>query len=101
MSLINRVILKAKALRRRALLGNIYERMKPFTMIPKDVYIDNLELISKFSESVSSGAVVECGIWRGGMLGGIGILLQHSVPLHGADSFRGLPAAKEIWLYDK
>lgn len=68
MTLIKRVFLKAKALRRRALLGNIYERMKPFTMIPKEIYIDNLELIGKFRDSVSNGSVVECGTWRGACL---------------------------------
>ena len=58
--------------------------------------IDNLEIVQKFSNAVKPGAIVECGTWRGGMLGAIGMLLGPECEYVGADSFQGLPKASDI-----
>ncbi|MBX7126284.1 MAG: TylF/MycF family methyltransferase [Cyclobacteriaceae bacterium] len=72
----------------------IYQRMKTQTMVYPDVYIANLKLAEKFSKI--EGDVVECGVWKGGMIGGIAALLGSSRTYHLFDSFEGLPAPKEV-----
>jgi O-methyltransferase len=71
----------------------IYRSFKNFTMIPATIYIQNLRLVNKF-KSVD-GCVVECGTWRGGMVGGIAKLLGDREYFL-FDSFEGLPEAKSI-----
>lgn len=63
-------------------------------MIPKKTYSNNLELIEKFRHV--EGSVVECGTWRGGMIGGIAKLFSDNKHYHLFDSFEGLPEAQEI-----
>lgn len=63
-------------------------------MIERDVYVRNLSLIEK-SRQVP-GAVVECGVWKGGMSAGIAELLGEGRNYHLFDSFEGLPKAQEI-----
>jgi O-methyltransferase len=71
----------------------IYLRYGDHTMIPQSLYVDNLKLIWDFRNV--KGCVVECGVWKGGMIAGIAeILGDRSFYL--CDSFEGLPAAKEI-----
>ena len=42
------------------------------------------------------GCVVECGVWRGGMIAGLAEYLGPERHYHLFDSFQGLPKAKEI-----
>jgi O-methyltransferase len=42
------------------------------------------------------GTVVECGVWRGGMIAGIASLLGDAKKYFLLDSFEGLPPAKDI-----
>ncbi|MFQ3675925.1 MAG: TylF/MycF/NovP-related O-methyltransferase [Endomicrobiia bacterium] len=63
-------------------------------MIPQATYIDNLELIRKFKHI--RGDVIECGVWRGGMIAGIAEIYGNDRTYHLFDSFEGLPTAKEI-----
>ena len=42
------------------------------------------------------GDIVECGVWRGGMMAGMAELLGIKRTYHLFDSFEGLPNAKEI-----
>jgi len=63
-------------------------------MIPRFIYCANLDLCNDFS--MISGSVVECGTWRGGMIGGIACLLGPHRKYILFDSFEGLPDAKEI-----
>jgi O-methyltransferase len=72
----------------------IYAKYSAFTMIPQPDYMLNLQL----AETVKSipGAVVECGVWRGGMIAGIAEILGDSRDYVLCDSFQGLPRAQPI-----
>jgi O-methyltransferase len=63
-------------------------------MIPKNVFIGNLELVQQF-KSVE-GCVVECGVWRGGMISAMAKLLGNKRKYYLFDSFEGLPPAGKI-----
>jgi hypothetical protein len=72
----------------------IYRQFERFTMIPANVYADNLELAVRVDRL--AGCIVECGVWRGGMCAGIAALLGPSRRYYLFDSFEGLPDAQEI-----
>jgi O-methyltransferase len=72
----------------------IYEKFKDYTMVPKETYINNLLLVEKFKGI--EGCVVECGVWKGGMIAGIGQVLGNKKEYHLFDSFEGLPQALPI-----
>jgi len=97
-SLIKR-ILRLLGLELTRVKGNEFEfrktylRYKEYTMISEKTYVDNLRLASRFSGI--NGCVVECGVWRGGMIAGI----AETVPgrkYYLFDSFEGLPPAKSV-----
>lgn len=79
---------------RRIPLDLIYKRYSDLTMVRCPTYIDNLELARKAIPI--SGCVVECGVWRGGMSGGMVEILGTSRNYFLVDSFEGLPAPKEL-----
>lgn len=72
----------------------LYKKYKHFTMIPPKAYIENIEIIRQYKHV--TGDVVECGVWRGGMIAGIADIFGDSREYHLFDSFEGLPKAKEI-----
>lgn len=72
----------------------LYKKYKTFTMIPQAIYINNLKLIHKYQHI--PGDIVECGVWRGGMIAGIAEMFGNDRIYHLFDSFEGLPLAKEI-----
>jgi O-methyltransferase len=72
----------------------IFAQFSDFTMVPGDLYIDNLELASLIRGI--PGDVVECGVWRGGMSAGVAELLGNNRKYWLFDSFEGLPPAQEI-----
>lgn len=71
----------------------IYNKYKDFTMIEPEVFIDNLLLVGYVANL--EGAVVECGVWRGGMIAGIYDFLKVKRKCYLFDSFEGLPEVKE------
>lgn len=75
-------------------LHRIYQKYADHTMIPESTYIKNLALARKMREV--EGCVIECGVWRGGMIAGIADLLGSQRQYYLFDSFEGLPAAKPI-----
>ena len=79
--------------RRRNLLA-VYEKYAAFTMIPQSEYLLNLQLAE--TAGGIEGAVVECGVWRGGMIAGIAEVLGSSRDYILCDSFQGLPKAQPI-----
>ncbi len=75
-------------------LKKIFKEYHDFTMVPEDVFLNNLSLVEKFK--FQEGCVVECGVWRGGMIASISEILGHDREYYLFDSFEGLPQAKEI-----
>ncbi len=80
--------------RRNRRYGQLYERFKAYTMIDRRTYGDNMELTERVKQV--SGAVVECGVWRGGMCAGLASLLGPEREYWLFDSFVGLPPAKAV-----
>ncbi len=72
----------------------IHRRFRDLTMVPRGSYVRNL-LLAERVRSVA-GAVVECGVWRGGMIGGIAALLGPGREYWLFDSFEGLPPAGDV-----
>lgn len=70
----------------------IYRRFRRFTMITPRTYILNLLVAERF-KSVP-GLIVECGVWRGGMMAGIATVFGTGRQYYLFDSFEGLPPAK-------
>lgn len=62
-------------------------------MVPEHLFLDNLKLVSEFQHL--SGCVVECGVWRGGMIASIASMWKDRM-YYLFDSFEGLPEAREI-----
>jgi len=73
--------------------NELYKKYKSFTMIPEYSFIDNLVLCEKVKEL--KGSVVECGVWRGGMVASIAEVLGNNRKYYLFDSFEGLPAPGE------
>lgn len=71
----------------------VYNKYKDYTMIPKDVYVDNLLLCDSYNSI--DGCIVECGVWRGGMIAGIYDYIKVKRKCYLFDSFEGLPDVKE------
>ena len=72
----------------------IYCKYNTFTMMPKDLYIETIAFVENLK--ALEGNVVECGVWRGGMIAGMAEVLGKHRKYYLCDSFEGLPKAKEI-----
>ncbi len=75
-------------------LRRIYKRFQNYTMIPEDLYVDNLVLAKRITNT--PGCIIECGVWRGGMSAGIAEVLGAGRTYFLFDSFEGLPPAEAI-----
>ena len=71
----------------------VYEKYKAYTMIPLLNYLDNLEIASMCA--AVKGDVVECGVWKGGMIAGVSEILGTGRKYWLFDSFEGLPPARQ------
>lgn len=80
--------------RDRKAFSDIYLKYKNYSMIPKDIFIENLYLCKNLTSV--DGCVVECGVWRGGMIAAIADILGPYRKYYLFDSFEGLPQAKDI-----
>lgn len=78
----------------KSINSQIFQKFENYTMVKRQDYVSNLELIDRFSHI--DGAIVECGTWRGGMIAGIAQLLGNDRCYYLFDSFEGLPQAQEI-----
>lgn len=76
-------------------LRALYEKYQAFTMIPPEAFTSNLSLAKQIVRSELEGAVVECGVWKGGMSAAIAELLGPQRAYHLFDSFEGLPLVSE------
>jgi hypothetical protein len=63
-------------------------------MVPRRAFAANLALAMECASI--PGCVVECGVWRGGMIAGIAEILGPGRAYYLLDSFEGMPAAQEI-----
>jgi O-methyltransferase len=75
----------------------IYSMFRPYTMLHRKEYINNLALCDEYRNV--KGSVVECGTWKGGMIAGIARLLGNDRDYYLYDSFQGLPPAgdEDAW----
>jgi hypothetical protein len=64
-------------------------------MLGRTNYVMNLLLVHRYVVNVP-GCIVECGVWRGGVIAGIADVLGANREYYLFDSFEGLPPAKEI-----
>src|SRR5438094_789208 len=80
--------------RESAQARRIYQKYQAHTMIPKPTYTQNLELARHVRDV--PGSVVECGVWKGGMIAGIAEVLGDTREYVLFDSFQGLPPANGI-----
>jgi O-methyltransferase len=80
----------------KSLIGyrTLFKKYQDFTMIPEELFISNLDLCSRMLHL--EGDIVECGVWRGGMIAGITEVAGAGRKVHLFDSFEGLPPAKEV-----
>jgi hypothetical protein len=63
-------------------------------MIPGHVYVSNLLTTAAYRGV--EGCVIECGVWRGGMIAGIAEILGRDRDYYLFDSFEGLPAPTAV-----
>lgn len=83
-----------KAIKDQLVYGPVYKRYREFTMVQRNDFIDCLSLTAAFRKI--PGCVIECGVWRGGMMAGIAEVMGPERNYFLFDSFEGLPPAKEI-----
>lgn len=72
----------------------LYKKVKDFTMIDSTIFSDNLALAEGVDHLM--GDIVECGVWRGGMIAGFAFFSKYHHHYYLFDSFEGLPAPKEL-----
>lgn len=72
----------------------LYDKYSYYTMLSKSVFVENLKLCQSFSHI--KGCIVECGVWRGGMIAAISEILGNDRKYFLFDSFEGLPEVQEI-----
>lgn len=94
MSIVNGLQLNANRQVKRWRYFGIYRRFRDFTMIHPHTYVENLILAERVRQT--SGCVVECGVWRGGMSAGMATILGTDRRYFLLDSFEGLPKAREV-----
>lgn len=74
---------------------DLYALLKDYTMIDPVVFDDNLALAKGLPDDVR-GCVVECGVWKGGMIAAIAATLGPQRAYWLFDSFQGLPPAQRV-----
>ncbi len=72
----------------------VYRRFRDYTRLSAERFVLNYVLVRRFASL--GGAVVECGVWRGGMIAGMARACGSHRDYYLLDSFEGLPPAKEI-----
>ena len=75
-------------------MSELYETLRDYTMVPERVFDANIDL-ARWAHHVP-GCVVECGVWRGGMIAGLAATLGFDRRYFLFDSFEGLPPARKI-----
>ena len=78
--------------------ARIWRRYRGFTMLSRRAFVGNLSLAETVLQnpSLSKGAIIECGTWKGGMSAGLLEISRRQPDFHFFDSFEGLPQAEPI-----
>jgi O-methyltransferase len=92
--MISALIKELKLRYKQRAMSQVYRKYADHTMVPENSYIRNLVLAEKVRNV--EGCVVECGVWRGGMIAGIADLLGAGREYYLFDSFEGLPPVTAI-----
>jgi hypothetical protein len=76
----------------------IWRRFRKCTMVSRRAYIGNLHLsqTTLADKSLSAGAIVECGTWKGGMSAGLLSVCRGQRDFYFFDSFEGLPPPQPV-----
>lgn len=77
----------------------LYQKFSFYSMVSRSFFLDNLDIVNKYVSSIrftELPIVVECGVWRGGMLAAMAEMLGNQYTYYLFDSFEGLPEVKEI-----
>ncbi len=90
----NKVIYSLNKAIKRMKYEKLFKKYKEFTMIPKEIFLGKLECINWYN--VPKGNVVECGVWKGGMIASIAEMLGNDYSYYLFDSFEGLPEPNQI-----
>lgn len=77
-----------------ARMRTIFARYKPDTLVGFEQFCLSLELCQTVRDL--PGDVIECGVWKGGMIAGIAEWLGPDRHYYLADSFEGLPPADPV-----
>ncbi len=72
----------------------IFAKYRNYTMMLEEDYVKNLRIAARLQ--TVEGSIVECGVWRGGMIAGIAEVLGPERSYYLFDSFEGLPTAQAI-----
>ena len=94
MPLRNRLVRGASAVPLFLRGNRLHKKYSNFTMIERRTYVANLLAASRSADV--PGCVIECGVWRGGMIAGIAEVLGPDREYYLFDSFEGLPPARDI-----
>lgn len=73
--------------------SRLYQKYRNYTMLPYSIFIDNITLCQKFL--LPKGDIVECGVWKGGMIAALSEVIGNGRIYHLFDSFEGLPEVQE------
>ena len=65
-------------------------------MIPRAMFVENLLLAKHAINGLPSGAIIECGTWRGGMSAALIEMCGKNRDYYFFDSFEGLPPVSAI-----
>ena len=84
----------AKAIVQEIKIKKLYMDYKHYTMVPYPSFRDNIKLILNYN--LPKGDIVECGVWKGGMIASIAKILGNNRHYYLFDSFEGLPLVKDI-----
>jgi hypothetical protein len=93
-NIIKTIVESPKRIKEELFFKQLRGKYATYSMIPHETFKENLRLAKKFKNI--KGAVVECGVWRGGMSAALSEVLGQDRKYYLFDSFEGLPPAKEI-----
>jgi O-methyltransferase len=93
-SLTARLLPPLRRWRQQQRAARLYARYREFTMVSPPEFADTLALCAEYGWQ--PGLVVECGVWRGGMIAAMAEVLGPAHAYYLFDSFEGLPPADVI-----